>query len=106
MQRDSDLTRRAFLFLASFAIPAGRAIGLEELCFIPGGGSSADPIYVCPPCGLDCDKLEFNTPGNCPVCGMKLVEKGATARTASSTAGTVRFPEGKQSVEIPFELLA
>jgi len=105
MSRESDLTRRAFLALASFAIPVGQGIGLEEL-FISGGGSSAGPIYVCPPCGLDCDKLEFNAPGTCPVCGMKLVEKGAAAITASSTAGTVRFPDGKQFVEIPFELLA
>src|SRR5262249_51416709 len=31
--------------------------------------------YVCPPCGLDCDKLTFDRPGVCPHCGMTLVEK-------------------------------
>ena len=32
-------------------------------------------VYVCPPCGLPCDKLEFDEPGACPTCGMILVEK-------------------------------
>ena len=34
-----------------------------------------DAIYVCPPCGLDCDKLTFDKPGTCPVCGMTLIAK-------------------------------
>jgi putative intracellular protease/amidase len=29
--------------------------------------------YVCPPCGLPCDKLIFDKPGNCPNCGMTLI---------------------------------
>jgi len=29
--------------------------------------------YVCPPCGLPCDKLTFDQPGTCPNCGMTLV---------------------------------
>src|SRR5215470_3812665 len=32
--------------------------------------------YVCPPCGLDCDKLTFDKPGDCPQCGMKLIPAG------------------------------
>ena len=32
-------------------------------------------LYVCPPCGLDCDKLTFDKPGVCPHCGMSLIEK-------------------------------
>ncbi|HEX9512574.1 MAG TPA: DJ-1/PfpI family protein [Puia sp.] len=35
-------------------------------------------IYVCPPCGADCDKLEFDQPGTCPKCGMLLVKKSIT----------------------------
>src|ERR1044071_9390029 len=34
-----------------------------------------DAVYVCPPCGLECDKLTFDKPGTCPVCGMTLIEK-------------------------------
>src|SRR5215472_3373960 len=33
--------------------------------------------YVCPPCGLDCDKLTFDKPGKCSECGMKLVPTSA-----------------------------
>jgi putative intracellular protease/amidase len=29
--------------------------------------------YVCPPCGLPCDKIVFDKPGSCPTCGMTLV---------------------------------
>lgn len=36
----------------------------------PGGSAVA---YVCPPCGLPCDKLSFDKPGTCPNCGMTLV---------------------------------
>jgi len=32
-------------------------------------------LYVCPPCGLPCDKLSFDKPGTCPACGMTLIEK-------------------------------
>lgn len=32
--------------------------------------------YVCPPCGLPCDKLTFDKPGSCPQCGMTLIPAG------------------------------
>jgi len=32
-------------------------------------------VYVCPPCGdSNCDKIEYEKPGICPVCGMTLVK--------------------------------
>jgi hypothetical protein len=31
--------------------------------------------YECPPCRLECDALEFNAPGTCPVCEMPLAPK-------------------------------
>jgi transcriptional regulator GlxA family with amidase domain len=31
-------------------------------------------VYVCPPCGSNCDELHFNKPGTCPQCGMALVK--------------------------------
>ena len=32
--------------------------------------------YICPPCGQPCDKLTFDKPGSCPVCGMTLIPAG------------------------------
>lgn len=34
--------------------------------------------YVCTPCGQDCDHAVHKKPGNCPTCGMKLVERSTT----------------------------
>jgi putative intracellular protease/amidase len=42
-------------------------------------------IYGCPPCGLPCDKLTFDKPGNCPQCGMTLIPlngEGGPAKVA------------------------
>jgi DNA-directed RNA polymerase subunit RPC12/RpoP len=55
--------------------------------------------YVCTPCGLNCDKLEFDKPGACPACAMPLIEKGAAV--AVLEPGSARFPEGKTSVRFP-----
>jgi rhodanese-related sulfurtransferase/DNA-directed RNA polymerase subunit RPC12/RpoP len=33
--------------------------------------------YVCSPCGGACDRVIHAKPGNCPACGMALVEKSA-----------------------------
>jgi putative intracellular protease/amidase len=32
-------------------------------------------VYVCRECGQDCDRLTFDKPGNCPKCGMTLIDK-------------------------------
>ncbi|WP_282088943.1 DJ-1/PfpI family protein [Aquimarina algiphila] len=32
-------------------------------------------IYVCPPCTSSCDTIEFNKPGTCTHCNMKLISK-------------------------------
>jgi uncharacterized protein len=37
--------------------------------------SKLNSIYVCPPCHSECDHLQFQQPGNCPTCGMKLIAK-------------------------------
>jgi rhodanese-related sulfurtransferase len=34
-------------------------------------------MYVCSPCGYDCDGKSFNKPGTCPVCHMPLVKKSS-----------------------------
>jgi putative intracellular protease/amidase len=40
-----------------------------------GSQSFGAKVYICPPCGLDCDRLTFDKPGICPDCGMRLIEK-------------------------------
>jgi len=41
-------------------------------------GQKDKVIYVCPSCGADCDKREFDKPGACPDCGMALVKRSVT----------------------------
>jgi putative intracellular protease/amidase len=41
--------------------------------------------YVCGPCGMPCDTLVFDKPGNCPVCGVPLVDQ-ATVRPRQKVA--------------------
>ena len=40
---------------------------------VPRTQSASARTYRCPPCGLECDKLRFDKPGDCPKCGMTLV---------------------------------
>lgn len=36
---------------------------------------STNKVYVCTPCGYECDLREYNSPGTCTSCGMAYVEK-------------------------------
>src|ERR1700736_1643650 len=48
------------------------------ICSTPAPAVANPPAkktYVCPECGLDCDKQTFEKPGACPGCGMALIEK-------------------------------
>lgn len=73
------LTRRNFMkgtagaVLAAGCLPV-LARGASVLGATPGQTAPAK-LYVCPPCGQDCDKLTFGKPGKCPQCGMTLIEK-------------------------------
>ena len=62
--------RRHFLGMAMVTLGA---VG------IAGVALAADPApkktYVCPPCGCAADGKDFPEAGNCPECGMPLVEK-------------------------------
>lgn len=73
-----SVSRRAFLqssagaalacgcMEASLMSPAAHATAAND-------SAAAPKTYVCPPCGLPCDKLTFDKPGTCPSCGMRLV---------------------------------
>src|SRR5580700_3601989 len=59
-----------------------------DLCVRAGLEPTGKKVYVCPPCGNDCDKMTFDKPGVCPECGMTLVEK-STVKPAASKRMTV-----------------
>jgi transcriptional regulator GlxA family with amidase domain/DNA-directed RNA polymerase subunit RPC12/RpoP len=46
-------------------------------------------VYVCPPCGLDCDQRTFDKPGVCPQCGMTLIERTEGMKQAAKKPLTV-----------------
>jgi len=71
------LSRRSFLKTgAGAAVAAGC---LHHISSNPLAASSshlrstAEGKFICPPCGLPCDKLIFDKPGDCPQCGMTLI---------------------------------
>lgn len=64
--------------------------------------ASAATAYVCPPCGLPCDKLVFGAPGSCPTCGMTLITEAERA----APYGKAEFPNGLTQVRFPIEVIA
>ncbi len=75
-----ELSRRSFALSMAGLVPSRRLAASYRYAAAPAGrvyaGAPAEKKYVCPPCGLDCDKLTFDEPGNCPNCGMKLIPLG------------------------------
>jgi len=72
---NSGLSRRQFIRSTVGTTVACACLSASEpqtlaanLQSSPGGEA-----YICPPCGLPCDKLTFDKPGACPNCGMTLV---------------------------------
>jgi putative intracellular protease/amidase len=67
----SGLPRREFL---KTGVGAALSIGLLAGAPVQRASSNVVPgKWICPPCGLDCDKLVFDKPGTCPQCGMTLI---------------------------------
>ncbi len=52
----------------------------------PSATTSEKKIYVCTPCGYDCDKAEHSGPGMCSHCNMPLVEKKSIRFSSISPA--------------------
>src|SRR5438270_6754890 len=71
------LTRRNFIKGGAGAVVAASCmstLGFSASAFEGHANDFATArVYVCPPCGLPCDKLTFDKPGNCPQCGMTLI---------------------------------
>jgi transcriptional regulator GlxA family with amidase domain len=55
------------------------------------GAKSGKKFYVCPPCGLECDRQAFDKPGVCPHCGMKLIEKTQVKEEKPVTVAILLF---------------
>jgi putative intracellular protease/amidase len=72
---DGRLTRRSFMKGGAGAVVAASCLTALRLHAPAVEARAAGKIYVCTPCGLPCDKLEFDKPGACPSCGMALIEK-------------------------------
>src|SRR5438105_6414360 len=77
-KQSSDLlNRRSFIKGGAGAVVAASymsTLGFSTSAFATHANAVASAkVYVCPPCGLPCDKLTFDKPGNCPQCGMTLV---------------------------------
>lgn len=50
-----------------------KSTGILLIILLLAGCQRADPLYVCPPCNLECDDLTFSGPGQCPICRMTLI---------------------------------
>jgi len=57
------------------AFVAASSLALASLAF--GAPEQMRKQYVCPPCGCSDDRIEHDAPGQCPVCGMRLVDKAS-----------------------------
>jgi len=82
---------------------------LASLALLNLATESAPKIYMCPECGCASDAVVFDKPGNCPSCGMALVEakdRHEVEMRAMRPVASLHFPEGKESVTFPFELIA
>lgn len=92
---DARLTRRRFLKGGAGALVAAsclHAFGRTASALGARTSAGAATVYVCPPCGLECDKLAFDKPGKCPVCGMDLIEKGERDRMEALAAEANKSP--------------
>jgi putative intracellular protease/amidase len=107
-QKQSDeLTRRSFL-----ARGAGSMFAMSYLqAIVPNATPDEAPLdqtsakaYVCPPCGLPCDKPTYDKPGNCSSCGMTLVPVGPSDDSPPSVA--VLLYNGVEIIDIagPWEV--
>ncbi|HET8948759.1 MAG TPA: DJ-1/PfpI family protein [Candidatus Polarisedimenticolia bacterium] len=62
--------------------------------------------YVCKPCGSDCDAQVFDKPGQCPHCGMPLVEQSAREAAEGRAAVAILVFNGVQIIDYtgPYEV--
>ena len=94
----------AVLTVLAVVLLATRARGV----FPSADGDSpteAKKVYVCPPCHDDHDKVEYDKPGSCPVCGMALIEKSEAAKEEARMAAQMARGSGGQTPRRRAEIL-
>ena len=71
------------------------------LCALPVTTSLAKTptIYVCPDCGCAADNRTFDKPGNCPECGMPLIEKSANKEQQHKTTVAILLFDGAEIID-------
>jgi putative intracellular protease/amidase len=64
-------------------------------------------MFVCSPCGRDCDKLVFDKSGICPHCNMALIKQTENPREKKAGQVAILLFEGVQIIDFtgPFEVL-
>jgi transcriptional regulator GlxA family with amidase domain len=64
-------------------------------------------LFVCSPCGRDCDKLVFDKSGICPHCNMALVKQTQNPKEKKSEQVAILLFDGVQIIDFtgPFEVL-
>jgi hypothetical protein len=99
----SPVNRRSFVASIAALVPAYALLSPTRLFAASAPKSVASParlagapVYVCPPCGLPCDKLTFDKPGSCPQCGMTLIPAGGEGVT---TVAMLLYP-GVEIIDI------
>jgi putative intracellular protease/amidase/predicted RNA-binding Zn-ribbon protein involved in translation (DUF1610 family) len=55
--------------------------------------------YVCPDCGCAADNRTFDKPGNCPECGMPLIEKSANKERQPKTTVAILLFDGAEIID-------
>lgn len=85
----SPVNRRSFVASMAALVPAYTLLSPTRLFAASASKSPSSPArlagapaYMCPPCGLPCDKLTFDKPGSCPQCGMTLIPAGGEGITS------------------------
>ena len=107
---DEGLTRRNFIkggagvaIAASlFPVVEFHSLGLARI----DQQAAAKKTYICPPCGQACDKLTFDSPGNCPQCGMKLISANGEKDADSAPAVAVLLFDSAEIIDFsgPWEV--
>jgi putative intracellular protease/amidase len=99
----APVNRRSFVTSMAALIPASTLLSPTRLFAGPiqDAARALPPVagaeaYICPPCGLPCDKLTFDKPGNCPQCGMKLIP---TSGAGVTTVAMLVYP-GVEIIDI------
>lgn len=82
-------------FMLAILVATGSCTSAEQ-----NSGSQKADIYVCTPCGQDCDQAEYNKEGSCSQCNMQLVKKSTIVHREIKPAELCDFIKSKGSENV------